>query len=204
MPTNPTRHTKGLIDLLSMHTYEETLKEIEFRKANPTAPMEQDQQSIGIGGGSNDRLGIQNQNQGLGGVNSGIFMNRHMKPVTEDLLKHVQEIVTDYYKQHTVEVICYCLQELIPYNTELKEGDTFLHRLVEFGQVEAAKHALNLGIDPEIRTAISHKQFPRKFFHFSEQYLNKILQIRRDVTARGRCQWVNRLGENVAWPGRKS
>ena len=192
MTSNQNRHTKGLIDLMSMHTYEETLNEIDLRKADPNALITQENQSEHLGAGNNFQGGSQSKGMNEDrSMNSRSFLNDHsrLKPISITLQKHIQEMVEDYYKQHTLEVLCYCLEDLIPYNTELHEGDTFLHRLVEFGQLEAARHVLRLGVNTEIRTAINHKQFPRKSI-LCYHYLFMIF-LRRDIVACCRGEWLS-------------
>lgn len=146
------RNQKGLIDFISLHILEQTQEEIKQKGNNPellsrelstsNKPLDRNSSSL--------KAGIQKRALPL-----------DLAPPSEKMQKHIQEAADNLYKQHTLEVICYSLEEVAAYNTEFKEGDTYFHRLARLGHLDAVKHVLKRGGDPEIRTAIFHKDFPR-------------------------------------------
>jgi 26S proteasome non-ATPase regulatory subunit 10 len=72
----------------------------------------------------------------------------------------IQDIAMNSYKVYTTECIAFLVESMISFEYELKRGDTFIHRMTQFGHIEAVKYMLDCGADPDCRTTLVHPDFP--------------------------------------------
>jgi ankyrin repeat protein len=71
-----------------------------------------------------------------------------------------QEIAENKFKIYTTECIALLTESYIAYDYELKRGDTFIHRMAQYGHIEAVKYLLESDADPNSRTSLIHPDFP--------------------------------------------
>ena len=76
--------------------------------------------------------------------------------------KVIQELAENKYGVHTLECVALLIEAYIAYDCDLKRGDTFIHRLTQWNQIECVKYMLDLNADPECRTSISQPDYPCK------------------------------------------
>lgn len=107
-------------------------------------------------------------------IYGGIIHNENIQPqgntknpkVAEFFENVFQEIAENRYKIYTTECIALLTESYIAYDYELKRGDTFIHRMAQFGHIEAVKYMLECNADPNARTSLIHPDFPCKSFLF--------------------------------------
>ena len=145
--------SKGLVDFLSAYTVEETREDIKHNRS--IAPDLAGPTIEGVSSGQ------KNSSTNTIVTNSQTREPQKAKDLSKSMEKELQSVLQGVYEPHTLEIICYCLDGMVSYNTELKEGDTFSHRLVLNGQIDALKHLLKRGVDTELCTAIHYNEFPR-------------------------------------------
>lgn len=91
--------------------------------------------------------------------------NPKAKPDRTDVVPEYYERIIDQlarnvYRLHTLECVLLLLESYLPYDADLRRGDTFIHRMTQFGQIEIVKYMLDMGADPDCRTAVTHPDFP--------------------------------------------
>lgn len=85
--------------------------------------------------------------------------------VPEYMEQPIQNLAENVFGHHSLECTCVLLDAFFTYDIELRMGDTFIHRMAQYNQVNCVVYMLDCGADPDTKTAIVHPEFPCKIDH---------------------------------------